>query len=273
MAAPFTDEAADDMLTIEPPPLASMAGRKAWIVQNMLRTLRLKPNCHWSSVASSALPWWTKPAQLKSTSAAPTSLAKAPIAVLSSTSSLRVLTPSTPAKPFSFSASRSVAHTTAPSRANARAVAAPIPCPAAVTTQTLPFRRMLSPLLWLDQTLFLVEFFRAVMQRNADTRERRLQPDHLSLDVPRVEELARIGIPQCRRHLIDERWRLLGRREPERVDADRPDAAHAPVGLVGNFVGREEIVLLHEECRLRTVDRDQIDARGTREIDDRTLRP
>src|SRR5471030_609027 len=222
-AAPFTDDAADDMLTIEPPPLASMAGRKAWIVQNMLRTLRLKPNCHWSSVASSALPWWTKPAQLKSTSAAPTSLAKVPIAALSSTSSLRVLIPSTPAKPFSFSASRSVAHTAAPSRAKARTVAAPMPCPAAVTTQTFPFRRMLSPPLLLDQTLFLVELFRAAMQRNADPRERRLQPDHLSLDVPRVEKLARIGVPQGCRHLIDERRRLLGRREPERVDADRAD--------------------------------------------------
>src|SRR5476649_1222676 len=195
------------MLTIEPPPLASMAGRKAWIVQNMLRTLRLKPNCHCSSVASSTLPWWTKPAQLNSTSAPPTSLANAPIAALSSTSSLRVLMPSTPASPFSFSASTSVAHTVAPSRAKARAVAAPIPCPAAVTTQTFPFRRILAPSLLLDQTLFLVEPFRAVMQGNADARERRRQADHLSLDVPRIEEPARVGVPQRGRHLVDERRR------------------------------------------------------------------
>src|SRR5476649_271520 len=193
------------MLTIEPPPLASIAGRKAWIVQNMLRTLRLKPNCHWSSVASSALPWWTKPAQLNSTSTAPTSFAKVPIAALSSTSSLRVLIPSTPAKPFSFSASRSVAHTAAPSRAKARAVAAPMPCPAAVTTQTFLFRRMLSPPLFLDQTLFLVELFRSVMQRNADTVECRRKPDHLSLDVARAEKLAGVGIPEGGGHLIDER--------------------------------------------------------------------
>ena len=55
-AAPFTEEAADDMLTIEPEPLATMPGRKAWIVQNMLRTLRSKANCHCSSVASSTVP-------------------------------------------------------------------------------------------------------------------------------------------------------------------------------------------------------------------------
>ncbi len=55
-AAPFTDEAADDMLTIEPEPLPSIPGRKAWIVQNMLRTLRLNANCHCSSVASSTVP-------------------------------------------------------------------------------------------------------------------------------------------------------------------------------------------------------------------------
>ncbi len=55
-AAPFTDEAADDMLMIEPAPLPSMPGRKAWIVQNMLRTLRSKANRHCSSVASSTVP-------------------------------------------------------------------------------------------------------------------------------------------------------------------------------------------------------------------------
>ena len=42
--------------TIEPPPFSSIPGRKAWIVQNMLRTLRSKANCHCSSVASSTAP-------------------------------------------------------------------------------------------------------------------------------------------------------------------------------------------------------------------------
>src|SRR6266545_3321572 len=146
-AAPFTDEAAEDMLTIDPPPFSTMPGRKAWIVQNMLRTLRSKAKAHCSSVAPSTAPWWTKPAQLNSTSTAPVSVAKAPMAALSRTSSLCVRMPSTPFSAKSFSASTSVAQTVAPSLAKARAVAAPIPCPAAVTTQALPRSRMcLSPI-------------------------------------------------------------------------------------------------------------------------------
>ena len=50
--------------------------------------------------------------------------------------------PSMPFSASSFPASTSVAQTLAPSRANVRAVAAPIPCPAAVTTQVLPFKRI-----------------------------------------------------------------------------------------------------------------------------------
>src|SRR5947209_7184319 len=43
--------------------------------------------------------------------------------------------------PFSFFTSTSVAITCAPSRTNASAIARPIPCPAAVTSATLPFSR------------------------------------------------------------------------------------------------------------------------------------
>src|SRR5919107_218062 len=48
---------------------------------------------------------------------------------------------SAPLKPWSFSASRSVAHTRAPSRRNASAMACPMPCPAAVTRAVLPRNR------------------------------------------------------------------------------------------------------------------------------------
>ena len=56
--------ATEAMLTIEPPPLASIAGRKARMVRKCERALRLKARSQSSSVASSTLPWWTKPAQL-----------------------------------------------------------------------------------------------------------------------------------------------------------------------------------------------------------------
>ena len=111
------------------------------------------------------------------------------------------------------------------------------------------------------------------MQRNADSRERRLQPDHLSLDVARVEELAGIGIPEGGGHLVDERRRLLGRREPERMDTDGPHATHFLVDLIRYLVGSKEAVLLREARGLGTVDRDQIDAHRAGEIHDRALRP
>ena len=44
-----------------------------------------------------------------------------------------------PFNPLSFFTSRSVAITFAPSATNACAIARPIPCPAAVTSATLPF--------------------------------------------------------------------------------------------------------------------------------------
>src|SRR5690242_8089022 len=106
----------------------------------------------------------------------PTSFARAPMAALSRTSSLRVWMPAVSESAFSFPASMSVAHTIAPSRAKARAVAAPMPWPAAVTTQTLPFS-LIPDLALLDQLLLLVELFRAGMQRNTDIDERRLEPD------------------------------------------------------------------------------------------------
>src|ERR1700733_5046189 len=57
------------------------------------------------------------------------------------------------------------------------------------------------------------------------------------------------------------------------MDADGPDAAHIPVSFIRNLVGTEETVLLDQPCRLRTLDRDQIDTHRGGEVDDRTLRP
>src|SRR5437879_10823936 len=100
------------------------------------------------------------------------------MAVRSSTSSLRGVTP---VSVVSLPWSRSVAHTVAPSRAKACAVAAPIPCPAAVTTHTLPFSLIFPPL--REQAFFLVELLGTGMQRDAEADGRRLDPDDAALGV------------------------------------------------------------------------------------------
>src|SRR5262245_36111743 len=70
-ATPFTDEATDDMFTIVPFPFASIPGSTARIVRNIDFTLRSKAASQSSSEHSRTLPWWTNPAQLKSTSNGP----------------------------------------------------------------------------------------------------------------------------------------------------------------------------------------------------------
>ena len=141
--APFTDEAADDMLTIEPPPFSTMPGRKAWIVQNMLRTLRSKAKSpllvggveHRAVMDEArAIEQHVDRAGLLGEGADGRLVEHVELAACGC--------PATPSSAASLPASTSVAQTVAPSRAKARAVAAPIPCPAAVTTQTLPFSRM-----------------------------------------------------------------------------------------------------------------------------------
>src|SRR6266571_6936116 len=69
---------------------------------------------------------------------APSSLASASTAAVERTSRARC---SARRRPLSFFASRSVAITRAPSATKASAMARPIPCPAAVTSATLPFSR------------------------------------------------------------------------------------------------------------------------------------
>src|SRR4030095_15208287 len=143
-----------------------------------------------------------------------------PMAALSRTSSLWVRIPSTPFSAASFSASTSVAQTVAPSRANARAVDAPIPWPAAVTTQTLSFNRMnVSPIALpiglFDHPFLLVELLRPGMQRDAEALRRRLELDRPALGVAGIEQLARAGIPQRRGDAVDELVRLLARGRPD----------------------------------------------------------
>src|SRR6185295_18934791 len=143
------------MLMIEPLPCRSMPGRKALIVRCMDLTLRSKAKSHSWSVASSTLPWCTKPAALKSTSTAPSRLASASIAAVSRASSaISSATPasSRPARPALL---RSLAITRAPSRAKAMAVARPMPAAAAVQKATLPLRRsaMLAPCAGLPRAL------------------------------------------------------------------------------------------------------------------------
>ena len=88
-------EQTEAMLMIEPPPASSILGSAADIVFHMARTLRLKLKSQSTSVVSKMLPWWTKPAQLKSTSMRSIDSIRLRTAPSSSTSSRRVLTPST----------------------------------------------------------------------------------------------------------------------------------------------------------------------------------
>src|SRR5579871_3033243 len=115
-----------------------MAGSAALQMRYMLVTFSSSERAQSASVQSRIEPAATQPAQLKTTSKAGRSANKAAIAAASVTSRARV---STPFSEPSLAGSTSVASTRAPSRANASAVARPIPWPAAVTRQALPLRR------------------------------------------------------------------------------------------------------------------------------------
>src|SRR5689334_23769625 len=123
------------MLTIEPPPLAIIPGRNALMVRNIALALMVKLRSQASSSHSRIVPAWTQPAQLKSTSIAPTRAASARTAAPSVTSSTCGSQPATSAHAPGF---RSVAITRAPSRANASALARPMPCAAPVISATFP---------------------------------------------------------------------------------------------------------------------------------------
>ena len=108
---------------IEPPPAASIVGRKARIMRYIAVTLRRSVSSQSAGAQSRSAPWGTRPAQLKSTSGAPASSATASTASASRTSRARQVMPSSAARPESFSLSMSVAQSLAPSRWNATAVA------------------------------------------------------------------------------------------------------------------------------------------------------
>src|SRR5438445_5186092 len=150
--APLMLDATEDMLMIEPPPRASMPGSSAWIMRYIEVTLSCQAKSQSSLLHSRMLPACTKPAQLKITSNALSALAccaaSAWIAAVSVTSSRRVSIEGACARSVcSASALMSVASTRAPSRANASALARPMPCPAAVTSVRLSCKRMRNPLL------------------------------------------------------------------------------------------------------------------------------
>ena len=125
----------------------------------------------------------------------------------------------------------------------------------------------------LDDALFLVEFLRPRMQRNPQALQRVFQADDLALGMARVEELAGVGVPQCRRDGIDQSLGLLDRRHPDGVHAHRLDAGRVLVGVVGYLVRREEAELLHQSVRLRTVNRHEVDAGRHSQFRDCTVRP
>ena len=80
LGTPVTLEATDDMLMIDPPPLASMPGRNARMVWNIAVALIANAWSQSASVQSSTVPACTMPAQLKRTSRGPTSVARAAMA-------------------------------------------------------------------------------------------------------------------------------------------------------------------------------------------------
>src|SRR5262245_7478737 len=129
------------MLMMEPRACASMPGRNALIVRCIDFTLRSKLKSQSRSEVSSTVPWWTKPAALKSTSTGPSRFAIASMALVSRASS--ATHSATPASLRSAMAAslRSLATTRAPARANASAVARPMPAPEAVQKANLPLSR------------------------------------------------------------------------------------------------------------------------------------
>src|SRR5574343_869721 len=141
LGAPLRAPTMDATLMIEPCPLASLPGRKARARRYCERTLRLKAKSHSSSLLSRMVPAWTKPAPLNRTSTSPTSAASAAMAAPSVTSSRWVVQPHSACRLASAAVSMSVAITRAPWAAKARAVARPMPWPAAVRKAVLPESR------------------------------------------------------------------------------------------------------------------------------------
>src|SRR6202042_828741 len=84
-------EAPLDILMMLPFLAASIAGTKARQVRYIDLTLRSNEKSQSDSEQSRIVPWWTKPAQLKRMSMAPSSAARALTALMSRTSRRRVL--------------------------------------------------------------------------------------------------------------------------------------------------------------------------------------
>ena len=112
-------------------------------MRNCERTFSENANSHSSSVQSSTEPACTNPAPLNSTSTGPCLAAAANTASALVTSSTSTVHPHSLCSDSSAAALTSVAITRAPCATNAKAVARPIPCPAAVTNAVFPARRLL----------------------------------------------------------------------------------------------------------------------------------
>ena len=141
--APLMLPATDATLMIEPLPFFNMPGKKALIIRNCERTLSENANSHSSSVQSNTDPACTKPAPLNSTSTGPCLAAAACTASALVTSSTSTVQPHSLCSDSSAAAFTSVAMTRAPCATNAKAVARPMPCPAAVTNAVFPVKRLL----------------------------------------------------------------------------------------------------------------------------------
>src|SRR5947209_1885684 len=184
------------MLTIEPPPFASMPGRKARMVRCIDLTLRSKEKSQSASEHSSTVPWCTKPAALSRISTVPARFAMASTAAVSRTSSFATLATPPLFNAARFSSSTSVANTPAPSRAKASAQARPMPTAAAVTNARLPFRR-------LDIWFLLF----VVIPGRAPWREPGIHNPRSWLWIPGLRQTAHPGMTGC--------WSVIIPRHPD----------------------------------------------------------
>jgi hypothetical protein len=96
LGSPFSDEATDAMLMIEPRPFFSMPGMNALDTRNIDFTFTANAWSQSFTEASRIEPWWTMPAQLKRMSMSPTSEEIFWMSFSLVTSSGRALMPSLP---------------------------------------------------------------------------------------------------------------------------------------------------------------------------------
>ena len=149
---PLTSAFTLETRTIEPPPRSISGGIAALASRNAPVRFTSSVRCQRSSSTSAAAPPNPRPAFATTTSSPPN--ASTAVATAARTCPSSAVSPATARPPVSAATSssgsgrRPVTTTFAPSRANMRAVAAPIPVPPPLTIATLPSSRICASLRW-----------------------------------------------------------------------------------------------------------------------------